>query len=170
MNDELAMEYAIAEARRALDHDDVPVGAVVVRAGEVIAARHNERELTGDPTAHAELLAVRDAAAVVGHWRLDDCAVVVTLEPCPMCAGAMVNARVGRLVYGAADPKAGAVGSLMNLIADPRLNHRVPVTAGVRAEDASRLLVEFFAARRRPHLGADRLIEPSGRAGSRIRD
>ena len=132
MSDEAAMERAIAEARRALDHDDVPVGAVVLRGGEVIAARHNERELTGDPTAHAEILALRDAAAVVGHWRLDDCTLVVTLEPCPMCAGAMVNARVGRLVFGAADPKAGAVGSLMNLVADPRLNHRIPVTAGVR--------------------------------------
>ncbi len=144
----MAMERAIAEARRALDHDDVPVGAVVVRAGEVIAARHNERELTGDPTAHAEILVVRDAASAVGHWRLDDCTVVVTLEPCPMCAGAMVNARVGRLVYGATDPKAGAVGSLMNLVSDPRLNHRIPVTAGVGADEAGRLLVEFFAARR----------------------
>jgi tRNA(adenine34) deaminase len=148
MDDEVAMERAIAEARRALAHGDVPVGVAVVRAGEVIAARHNERELTGDPTAHAEILAVRDAAAVVGHWRLDDCTVVVTLEPCPMCAGAMVNARVGRLVYGATDPKAGAVGSLMNLVADPRLNHRIPVTTGVRADEAARLLVEFFAARR----------------------
>jgi tRNA(adenine34) deaminase len=154
MSDEVAMERAIAEARRALAHDDVPVGAVVVSAGEVIAARHNERELTGDPTAHAEILALRDAAAVVGHWRLDDCALVVTLEPCPMCAGAMVNARVGRLVYGATDPKAGAVESLMNLVADPRLNHRIPVTAGVQADEAGRLLVEFFAARRGP--SADR--------------
>jgi tRNA(adenine34) deaminase len=170
MDDDAAMALAIAEARRALEHDDVPVGAVVVRGGEVIAARHNERELTGDPTAHAELMAVRDAATVVGHWRLDDCTVVVTLEPCPMCAGAMVNARIGRLVYGAVDPKAGAVGSLMNVVADPRLNHRVPVTTGVRADEAGRLLVEFFAARRRPHLGADRLIEPSGRGESRIRD
>ena len=148
MSDEVAMERAIAEAWRALAHDDVPVGAVVVRDGEVIAARHNERELTGDPTAHAEILAVRDAASAVGHWRLDDCTLVVTLEPCPMCAGAMVNARVGRLVFGAADPKAGAVGSLMNLVADPRLNHRIPVTSGVLAGEAGRLLVEFFAARR----------------------
>jgi tRNA(adenine34) deaminase len=149
MNDDVAMEHAIAEARRALEHDDVPVGAVVVRGGEMIAARHNERELTGDPTAHAEILAIRDAAAVIGHWRLDDCTLVVTLEPCPMCAGAMVNARLGRLVFGAADPKAGAVGSLMDLVADPRLNHRVPVTRGVHADDAGRLLVQFFAARRR---------------------
>ena len=148
MNDDEAMERAIAEARRALEHDDVPVGAVVIRAGEVIAARHNERELTGDPTAHGELLAIRDAAAVVGHWRLDGCTVFVTLEPCPMCAGAMVNARVGRLVFGAPDPKAGAVGSLMNLVADPRLNHRIPVTAGVHADEAGRLLVDFFTTRR----------------------
>jgi tRNA(adenine34) deaminase len=148
MNDDEAMERAIAEARLALAHDDVPVGAVVVRAGKVIASRHNERELTGDPTAHAEILALRDAAAAMGTWRLDDCTMIVTLEPCPMCAGAMVNARLGHLVYGAADPKAGAVGSLMNLVADPRLNHRVPVSSGVRADEAGRLLVEFFAARR----------------------
>jgi tRNA(adenine34) deaminase len=148
MSDDAAMELAIAEARAALAHDDVPVGAVVVRAGEVIASRHNERELTGDPTAHAEILALRDAAGAAGTWRLDDCAMVVTLEPCPMCAGAMVNARLGRLVYGARDPKAGAVSSLMNLVADPRLNHRIPVTSGIRADEAGRLLVEFFAARR----------------------
>jgi tRNA(adenine34) deaminase len=148
MSDDEAMELAIAEARAALPHGDVPVGAVVVRDGDVIASRHNERELTGDPTAHAEILALRDAATAVGTWRLDDCTLVVTLEPCPMCAGAMVNARLGRLVYGATDPKAGAVGSLMNLVADPRLNHRVPVTAGVRADACGRLLVEFFAARR----------------------
>jgi tRNA(adenine34) deaminase len=148
MSDDEAMELAIAEARRALAHDDVPVGAVVLREGDVIASRHNERELAGDPTAHAEILALRDAATAVGTWRLDDCTLVVTLEPCPMCAGAMVNARLGRLVYGATDPKAGAVGSLMNVVADPRLNHRVPVTTGVRADEAGRLLVEFFAARR----------------------
>jgi tRNA(adenine34) deaminase len=149
MNDDEAMELAIAEAGRALAHDDVPIGAVVVRDGALIAARHNERELTGDPTAHAEVLALRDASAAAGTWRLDNCTLVVTLEPCPMCAGAMVNARLGRLVYGASDPKAGAVVSLMNLVADPRLNHRIPVTSGVRADDAGRLLVEFFAARRR---------------------
>jgi tRNA(adenine34) deaminase len=148
MNDDEAMELAIAEARAALAHDDVPVGAVVVRSGEVIASRHNERELTGDPTAHAEILALRDAASAVGTWRLDDCAMTVTLEPCPMCAGAMVNARLGRLVFGTRDPKAGAVGSLMNLVADPRLNHRIPVTSGIRADEAGRLLVEFFSARR----------------------
>jgi len=143
-----AMDAALAQGARATDHDDVPVGAVVIRNGGVIAARHNERELTGDPTAHAEILAIRDAAAVVGHWRLDDCTLVVTLEPCPMCAGALVNARMGRLVYGAADPKAGAAGSLMSLVADRRLNHRMPVVAGVDAARCGALLVDFFAARR----------------------
>jgi tRNA(adenine34) deaminase len=143
------MEAAIEQARSALDHGDVPVGAVVVRDGAIIAARHNERELTDDPSAHAEMLAIRDAATVVGRWRLDDCTLVVTLEPCPMCAGAMVNARIGRLVYGATDPKAGAAGSLMNLVADPRLNHRLPVISGVEADRCGALLVEFFAARRR---------------------
>jgi tRNA(adenine34) deaminase len=143
-----AMERALDEAVAALAHGDVPIGAVVVREGAVIAARHNERELTGDPTAHAEILAVRDAAAALGQWRLDDCTMVVTLEPCAMCAGALVNARVARLVYGAADPKAGAAGSLMSLVADPRLNHRMPVVVGVEAERCGRLLVDFFASRR----------------------
>lgn len=143
------MHAAIAEAEAAVAHGDVPVGAVVVRGGSIIAARHNERELTGDPTAHAEMLAIRDAAATVGHWRLDDCTLVVTLEPCPMCAGALVNARVGRLVYGATDPKAGAAGSLMMLVADPRLNHRIPVEAGLEAERCGQLLKRFFAERRR---------------------
>ena len=142
------MEAAIQQALLAVEHGDVPVGAVVVRDGAVIAARGNERELTGDPTAHAEMLAIRDAADVVGHWRLDDCTMVVTLEPCPMCAGALVNARIERLVYGAADPKAGAAGSLMNLVADPRLNHRIPIVSGVAADRCGALLVEFFAARR----------------------
>jgi tRNA(adenine34) deaminase len=143
------MDVAIEQARSALDHGDVPVGAVVLRDGAIIAARHNERELTDDPSAHAEMLAIRDAAAVVGRWRLDDCTIVVTLEPCPMCAGAMVNARIGRLVYGAADPKAGAAGSLLNLVGDPRLNHRLSVVSGVEADRCGALLVEFFAARRR---------------------
>ena len=142
------MEHALVEATAALAHDDVPIGAVVVRDGEVIAARHNERELTGDPTAHAEILALRDAATVVGHWRLDDCTMVVTLEPCAMCAGALVNARIARLVYGARDPKAGAAGSLMSLVDDPRLNHRMPVVAGVEEQRCGQLLTEFFAARR----------------------
>ena len=146
---EVAMHVALDEARAALTHDDVPVGAVVVRDGEIIAARHNERELTGDPTAHAELLAMRDAAAKVGHWRLDDCTLVVTLEPCAMCAGAMVNGRVGRLVYGATDPKAGAAGSRFDLVDSELLNHRIPRTTGVLADECGRLLVDFFRAKRR---------------------
>jgi tRNA(adenine34) deaminase len=142
------MGLALGEARAALAHDDVPVGAIVVRDGTVIAARHNERELTGDPTAHAEILALRDAAAAVGHWRLDDCTLVVTLEPCAMCAGALVNARLGHLVYGTTDPKAGAAGSCFDLVDSNVLNHRVPRTTGVRADECSRLLKDFFAARR----------------------
>jgi tRNA(adenine34) deaminase len=148
MNDVEAMSQALVEARRALVHDDVPVGAVVVRDGRIIAARHNERELLGDPTAHAEVLALRDAAVALGRWRLDDCTLVVTLEPCVMCAGALLNARVGRLVYGAADLKAGATASLYNVCADPRLNHNPPVTHGVLAAESTRLLEDFFAARR----------------------
>jgi tRNA(adenine34) deaminase len=146
-----SMGLALDEARAAPTHDDVPVGAVVVRLadGEVIARRHNERELTGDPTAHAELLALRDASAVVGGWRLDRCALVVTLEPCAMCAGAIVNARVPVLVYGATDPKAGAVASLYEVATDPRLNHRVEVHAGLRADECGAILKDFFAARRR---------------------
>jgi tRNA(adenine34) deaminase len=144
------MRLALDEARAALTHDDVPVGAVVARLadGTVLARRHNERELTGDPTAHAELLALRDASAAVGRWRLDDCVLVVTLEPCTMCAGALVNARIGAVAYGAADPKAGALGSRYHLLADPRLNHECPVSVGVHAEDAGDLLREFFSGRR----------------------
>ena len=142
------MALAIDEARRALAHDDVPVGAIVVRQGAVIASRHNERELTGDPTAHAEVLALRDAAIAVGHWRLDDCILVVTLEPCAMCAGAIVNGRLGHLVYGAHDPKAGAAGSCFDLVNSSILNHRVPRTTGVRTDECSALLKNFFASRR----------------------
>ncbi|HKH04238.1 MAG TPA: nucleoside deaminase [Acidimicrobiales bacterium] len=148
MDDTAAMGLALEEAAEALAHDDVPVGAVVLRDGVVVARRHNEREKTGDPTAHAEVLALRDAAAGEGSWRLADCTLVVTLEPCPMCAGAALAARVGRVVYGAADPKAGATGSLYNLCTDPRLNHEAEVRAGVRAAEASALLTTFFAARR----------------------
>lgn len=147
--DAAMMRVALDEARLAEGHGDVPIGAVVVRDGVVIARRHNERELRGDPTAHAEVLALRDAAAVVGHWRLLDCDLYVTLEPCVMCAGAAVNSRLRRLVYGAADPKAGAVGSLYDVCADERLNHRLPVTTGVAAAESSALLKAFFAARRR---------------------
>jgi tRNA(adenine34) deaminase len=148
MTDESAMRAALEEARAALDHGDVPIGAVVVRDGAVIAARHNEREATNDPTAHAEVLALRDAAAVVGSWRLTDCTLVVTVEPCVMCAGALINARIGRLVYGAADLKAGATASLYNVCADPRLNHNPPVTHGILADEAAALLAEFFRSRR----------------------
>lgn len=148
VDDDAMMRIALDEAVAAMSHGDVPVGAVVVRDGVVIAARHNERERSGDPTAHAELLAVRDAATVVGGWRLDACTVYVTLEPCPMCAGALVNARVGRVVYGAADPKAGAGGTLMNVLADARLNHRCAVTADVLAAKSASLLTSFFAAKR----------------------
>jgi len=142
------MTLALAEARQAEAHDDVPVGAVVVRDGEVIASRHNERELTGDPSAHAEVLALRDAAGVVGSWHLTDCTLYVTLEPCLMCGGAAVNARLKRLVYGAADMAAGACLSLYNVCDDPRLNHQVSLTAGVHAAEAGRLLSDFFAAKR----------------------
>jgi tRNA(adenine34) deaminase len=148
LTDDQAMRMALEEAAAAAVHGDVPIGAVVVRDGKMIAARHNERELTGDPTAHAEVLAIRDAALVVGHWRLLDCTIYVTLEPCAMCAGALVNARIGRLVYAATDPKAGAVASLYELCSDPRLNHRLPVVAGLHAEQAGELLRSFFADRR----------------------
>jgi len=149
IDDDAAMRRALDEAAAATLHDDVPVGAVVVRDGRVIAARHNERERTGDPTAHAEILALRDAAAAVGHWRLLDCTLYVTLEPCTMCAGALVNARLHRLVYAATDPKAGAVESLAHVCTDPRLNHRVEVLSGLAAAEASALLKAFFAERRR---------------------
>jgi tRNA(adenine34) deaminase len=148
VSDEEAMALALGEARAAAEHGDVPVGAVVLLDGAVIAARHNERELTGDPTAHAEILAMRDAAAHIGHWRLLDCTLVVTLEPCAMCAGAMVNARLGRLVFGAHDPKAGASGSVFDLTNTTVLNHRVPVTSGVMADECAQVLKGFFATRR----------------------
>jgi len=148
MTDDEAMAAALAEAEQAPSHGAVPVGAVVVVDGRVVASRHNERERIGDPTAHAELLALRDAAQAGGDWRLADATLVVTLEPCPMCAGAAVAARVRRLVFGAPDPKAGACGSLYNLCADPRLNHEVEVTAGVQRERVSELLSTFFASQR----------------------
>lgn len=144
-----AMRLALDEARRAPDHGDVPVGAVVLdAAGAVLASAHNERELTGDPTAHAEVLALRRAAAADPDWRLTDCTLVVTLEPCTMCAGALVNARVGRLVFGAYDPKAGAVASLWDVVRDPRLNHRVEVVGGVAEQECGALLRDFFASHR----------------------
>lgn len=144
------MEAALAEARIALTHDDVPVGAVVVHraSSEIVARAHNERELAGDPSAHAEMLALRAAALAAGTWHLGDYALVVTLEPCPMCAGALWAARIGLLVFGASDPRAGAAGTLYNFAADPRLNHRTEVVRGVRADECGLLLTEFFAGKR----------------------
>ena len=148
MDLDAAMGLALEEAAAAIVHGDVPIGAVALVDGEVVARRHNERELTGDPTAHAELLCLRDAAAAKGHWRLHGVTLVVTLEPCPMCAGALWAARIDQVVYGAPDLKAGATGSLYNLCADPRLNHEVPLTGGVRADESAALLTTFFAERR----------------------
>lgn len=146
------MVLALEDATAAPSHGDVPVGAVVLVNGEVLSRRHNERERLGDPTAHAEVLALRDAAAALGAWRLGPTSIlVVTLEPCAMCAGAAVAAQVGRVVFGAADPKAGACGSLYNLCADPRLNHEPEVTPGVLAAHSSGLLQGFFADRRDRH-------------------
>ena len=144
------MEVALEEARAAVDHDDVPIGAVVARldTGEVLARRHNERELACDPTAHAEVLSLRDAAAIAGSWRLDGCALVTTVEPCPMCAGAAHAARVGLVAFGAADPKAGALGSLYHLGSDPRLNHEFPVVDGILEHRCAAVVAEFFAGRR----------------------
>lgn len=148
IDDDAAMVLALEEAASAGARGDVPIGAVVVVAGEVVARRHNEREQSGDPTAHAEVLALRDAAAAVGDRRLRAASLVVTLEPCPMCAGAAWAAQVGRVVFGAADLKAGAVGSLYNVAVDQRLNHTSEVVAGVRAEECAALLTTFFADRR----------------------
>jgi tRNA(adenine34) deaminase len=146
--DEWFMRLAIREAERALEHDDVPIGAVVVRAGEVIGAGHNERELRQDPTAHAEMLALREAATTVGSWRVLDSVLYVTLEPCAMCAGAIVLARVPRVVYGTVDPKAGAAGSVLDVLAEPRLNHRPEISAGLLAAECAALLTDFFGSRR----------------------
>jgi tRNA(adenine34) deaminase len=145
------MQQAVELARKALDTEDVPVGALVVHGGHIIGRGYNQREKLRDPTAHAEMLAVTAAAEYLGQWRLDDCTLYVTLEPCTMCAGALVLARLQRLVYGATDPKAGACGSLYQVTQDPRLNHRVETVAGVLAEPAAELLREFF--RRRRELG-----------------
>jgi tRNA(adenine34) deaminase len=147
-SDEHWMDLAIDEAQRALVHGDVPIGALVVRDGEVIGAGHNERELRQDPTAHAEAIALRAAARAVGSWRVLDATLYVTLEPCAMCAGAIVLARVPRVVYGCTDPKAGAAGSVLDVLAEPRLNHRPAVTGGVLAAECAALLTDFFAARR----------------------
>ncbi|GAB4279071.1 MAG: tRNA adenosine(34) deaminase TadA [Coriobacteriia bacterium] len=138
------MAMALEEAKKAAEVGETPVGAVVVCEGAVVARAGNRRELDNDPTAHAEILAIREAATKLRRWRLTDCTVYVTLEPCAMCAGALVNARVGQLVYGASDPKAGYVGSLYDLSSDERLNHRFDVVSGVMAEESARLLKEFF--------------------------
>src|SRR3712207_3136432 len=146
--DEWFMRLALREAERALEHDDVPIGAVVVREGEVIGAGRNERELRSDPTAHAEVLALREAAAHVGSWRVLDSVMYVTLEPCAMCAGAIVLARVPRVVYATVDPKAGAAGSIMDVLDHPRLNHRPEVAGGLLAQESAELIVDFFRSRR----------------------
>ncbi|HZB07373.1 MAG TPA: tRNA adenosine(34) deaminase TadA [Thermoleophilaceae bacterium] len=146
--DEYFMRLALREAERALAHDDVPIGAVIVHDGEVIAAARNERELRRDPTAHAEVLALREASARLESWRLLDTVLYVTLEPCAMCAGAIVLGRVPRVVYAADDPKAGAAGSVLDILADPRLNHRPAVARGLLADEAAEMLRAFFASRR----------------------
>lgn len=142
------MRLALEEARTCLEHGDVPIGAVVTRGDDVLATVGNRRELDGDPTAHAEILALRAASAALGSWRLDGCTLTVTLEPCAMCGGAAVLARLDRVVFGAADPKAGFAGSLGNLLDDPRLNHAVAVTGGVLADECGDLLRSFFRERR----------------------
>jgi len=146
--DEYFMRLALREAEHALGHDDVPVGAVLVREGEVLGAGHNERELRQDPSAHAEMLALREGAGRLGSWRLLDCVLYVTLEPCAMCAGAIVLGRVPRVVYGTPDPKAGAAGSVLDILAEPRLNHRPAVAGGLLATECADLLRAFFASRR----------------------
>jgi tRNA(adenine34) deaminase len=146
--DEYFMRLALREAERALEHDDVPVGAVVVREGEVIGSGHNERELRADPTAHAEMIALREAARAIGGWRVLESVMYVTLEPCPMCAGAIILARVPRLVFGAPDPKGGAAGSVLSVLNEPRLNHRPQVEGGLLYEESMDLLRGFFGPRR----------------------
>jgi len=145
---EQAMRVALQQAQLASDSGDVPVGAVVVHDGQIISARHNEREATGDPTAHAEILALRDAAASLGRWRLNDCTLVVTLEPCVMCAGALINARIETLVYATADLKGGATSSLYNVCSDPRLNHNPIVVHGVCERESQSLLISYFQEKR----------------------
>jgi tRNA(adenine34) deaminase len=146
--DEYFMRLALREAASALEHDDIPVGAIVVLEGEVIGSGHNERQLRADPTAHAELIALRDAARTLGNWRVLGSVLYVTLEPCAMCAGAIVLARVPRVVFGTPDPKAGAAGSVLDVLAEPRLNHHPQVEAGLLAEECADLLRSFFASKR----------------------
>lgn len=142
------MRAALDEARRAFDEGEVPIGAVIVRGGRIIARGHNQRERLKDPTAHAEMIAITAAAQAIGDWRLADCTLYVTLEPCPMCAGAIILARLARLVYAAADPKAGACETLYAIPADPRLNHQLPMTGGILREACANILREFFAHQR----------------------
>jgi tRNA(adenine34) deaminase len=146
--DKYFMRLALREAETALEHDDVPIGAVVVREGEVIGVGRNERELRQDPTAHAEILALREASRTLGSWRVLESVLYVTLEPCAMCAGAIVLARVPRVVYGTTDPKAGAAGSVLDVLAQPRLNHRPAVAGGLLADECAALLTDFFGSRR----------------------
>ncbi len=160
--DEYFMRLAIREAERALEHDDVPIGAVVVRDGEVIGAGRNERELRSDPTAHAEVLALREASRALGSSRVLESVLYVTLEPCAMCAGAIVLARVPRVVYGTTDPKAGAAGSVLDVLGEPRLNHRPQVTGGVLQPACAALLKDFFAAKRRRSLPSAIATHPEG--------
>lgn len=148
LKDEYFMRLALREAERAIGHEDVPIGAVVVLDGEVIAAAGNERELRQSPVAHAEIIAIEQAAAYTGSWRLLNTVLYVTLEPCPMCAGAIVQARIPHLVYGATDEKAGAAGTLYNVCQDARLNHCLEITSGVLAEESAAVLRRFFQARR----------------------
>jgi tRNA(adenine34) deaminase len=146
--DEYFMRLALREATRALEHDDVPIGAVIVREGEVIGTGHNEREVRSDPTAHAEMIALREAARSLGSWRVLDAVMYVTLEPCAMCAGAIVLARIPRIIFGAGDPKAGAAGSVIDVLGEPQLNHRPQVERGLLADECAELLQTFFASRR----------------------
>jgi tRNA(adenine34) deaminase len=148
-DDEEAMRAALLEARRALDEGEVPVGCVVVHEGTIVGRGHNQMERLADATAHAEIVAIGAASTALQSWRLADCTLFVTLEPCAMCAGAIVNARVGRVVYGALDPKAGACGSVLDVLDQPRLNHRPATTSGVLAEEAGALLTAFFEKQRR---------------------
>jgi tRNA(adenine34) deaminase len=146
--DDYFMRLALRDAEQALNHDDVPIGAVIVHDGEVIGAGHNERELRADPTAHAEMIALREAARALGSWRLLDAVMYVTLEPCAMCAGALVLSRIPRVIYGATDPKAGAAGSALDVLSEPRLNHNPHVQGGLLAAESAALLRDFFASRR----------------------
>lgn len=160
--DEMMMRKAIEQAELAATVGEVPVGAVVYRGDEVLAAAHNRRETDADPTAHAEIIALREAASHIGVWRLEGCSLAVTLEPCPMCAGALVNSRIDHLVYGAADPKMGCVHTLHELCTEPRFNHRLEVNAGVLAGECATLLRDFFAVRR----GVDKPAKPTRKMSS----